>query len=80
MNLKALSSIELAGGGGKSKKKCALPHNQRLINGFFAVSGSAEGHMPLNIISININVSNYHFPFPLLAAVSDVSKDGKEKK
>ena len=60
MNLKALTSIELAGGGGKSKKKCALPHYQRLINGFFAVSGSAEGHMPLNIISININVKvNY---------------------
>ena len=62
MNLKALTSIELAGGGGKSKKKCALPHNQRLINGFFAVSGSAEGHMPLNIISININVSKLSFP------------------
>ena len=62
MNLKALTSIDLAGGGGKSKKKCALPHNQILINGFFAVSGSAEGHMPLNIISININVSKLSFP------------------
>ena len=81
MNLKALTSIELAGGGGKSKKKCALPHNQTLINGFFAVSGSAEGHMPLNIISININVFQIIIsPFPLFAAVSDVSKDDKEKK
>jgi hypothetical protein len=58
---------ELAGGGGKSKKKCAVPHNQTLINGFFTVSGSAEGHMPLNIISININVSKLSFPpFPLV--------------
>ena len=58
-----------AWGGGKSKKKCALPHNQTLINGFFAVSGSTEGHMTLNIISININV------IPLPASCSRVGRN-----
>ena len=41
----------------KKQKEMCTPHNQTFINGFFAVSGSTEGHMALNIISINSNVS-----------------------
>jgi hypothetical protein len=37
-NFKDISMIELSGGG-KRKKKRALPDNQTLINGFFTVDG-----------------------------------------
>jgi hypothetical protein len=37
-NFKDISMIELSGGG-KRKKKSALPDNQTLINGFFTVDG-----------------------------------------
>ena len=50
-NFKDISMIELAGGG-KRKKKSALPDNQTLINGFFTVDGiniaANEGSIPLN--------------------------------
>ena len=50
-NFKDISMIELAGGG-KKKKKSALPDNQTLINGFFTVDGiniaANEGSIPLN--------------------------------
>ena len=46
----------------KKQKEMCTPHNQTFINGFFAVSGSTEGHMALNIISINSNVSKLSFP------------------
>ena len=50
-NFKDISMIELSGGG-KRKKKSALPDNQTLINGFFTVDGiniaANEGSIPVN--------------------------------
>jgi hypothetical protein len=50
-NLKDILMIELSGGG-KRKKKSALPDNQTLINGFFSVDGiniaANEGSIPVN--------------------------------
>jgi len=49
-NLKDILMIELSGGG-KRKKKSALPDNQTLINGFFSVDGiniaANEGSIPV---------------------------------
>ena len=49
-NLKDISMIELSGGG-KRKKKSAIPDNQTLINGFFSVDGiniaANEGSRPV---------------------------------
>ena len=49
-NLKDILMFELSGGG-KRKKKSALPDNQTLINGFFSVDGiniAANEGIPVN--------------------------------
>ena len=58
-SLKIRSNIELVGGGRK-KKKCAVPPNQTTINGFFTVAGlnSADnaGHLSLKHLVVHSNI------------------------
>ena len=66
-NFKDISMIELSGGG-KRKKKSALPDNQTLINGFFTVDGiniaANEGSIPVNhnYGTFIFQLSKYHYP------------------
>ena len=58
-SLKIRSNIELVGGGRK-KKKCAVPPNQTTINGFFTVAGlnsvDNAGHLSLKHLVVHSNI------------------------